>query len=368
MFALARPEHVRPALSSVCASAPTCRRWIHVDQKKLHAQTQGQVWTVTASDLLLKKDCLDHLGIPFAIHSGSVKKLAVVWSEKGPVQIHVDTVFVALQSCNARELGPEQLRAAEQQVKRALLEQWEAQLDSSLMPLAAGTEAPQQSDDDDKKNSSLYSAVISKLEVSISGVTMCYFDTASEHTFGARIDALSLKNEPAGAFAEHTSKSISMQGFSIFLNHASVPGSPEEADMQVHQYLLHPTSVELKIGYDAPKSRRDAARPKFAVEASISSVRLSAHRSQYLSLVTVIDELGKHAQVPVYSDSGVHTRPMITMLRGNSRHVYSPACLQTDRQTDSNAHTLSFSRSIRPHPHTPLPPPLPLSDPCFALS
>ena len=57
--------------------AVTCR-WIHVDQKKLHAQTQGHVWTLTANDLEIKKDCLDTLGIPLAVRSGTVKKLTVV--------------------------------------------------------------------------------------------------------------------------------------------------------------------------------------------------------------------------------------------------------------------------------------------------
>lgn len=52
-------------------------RWIHVDQKQLHADTQGKVWTLTANDLLLKKDCLDHLGIPFTVRSGTVKTLRV---------------------------------------------------------------------------------------------------------------------------------------------------------------------------------------------------------------------------------------------------------------------------------------------------
>jgi len=36
------------------------------------------VWTLTANDLLLKKDCLDNLGIPFTVRSGTVKKLSVV--------------------------------------------------------------------------------------------------------------------------------------------------------------------------------------------------------------------------------------------------------------------------------------------------
>ena len=69
--------------------------------------------------------CLDSLGVPFAIRSGSVKKLTVVWSETGPaatIQILVDTVFVVLQSTDARHLSAEQVNAAEQQAKRALLE------------------------------------------------------------------------------------------------------------------------------------------------------------------------------------------------------------------------------------------------------
>ena len=102
--------------------------------------------------------------------------------------------------------------------------------------------------DDNKKNSSLYAAILDKLEVSISGVTLCYYDAASNHTYGASIDALSFSNasQPA-TFSEHTTKSINMQGFSVFLDHARAPANPEEAARQTHGYLLHPASVELAV-------------------------------------------------------------------------------------------------------------------------
>ena len=54
------------------------RRWIQVDQTKLKAVTHGGVWTLTADDLVIKKDCLDSLGIPFTVRRGAVKKLSVV--------------------------------------------------------------------------------------------------------------------------------------------------------------------------------------------------------------------------------------------------------------------------------------------------
>jgi hypothetical protein len=53
-------------------------RWIRIDQKQLHAQTQGKVWTLTADDLSLKEDCLDNLGLPVAVRSGTIKKFTLV--------------------------------------------------------------------------------------------------------------------------------------------------------------------------------------------------------------------------------------------------------------------------------------------------
>ena len=35
-----------------------------MDQSNLTAVTQGSVWTLTANDLHIKKDCLDNLGSP----------------------------------------------------------------------------------------------------------------------------------------------------------------------------------------------------------------------------------------------------------------------------------------------------------------
>jgi len=85
------------------------------------------------------------------------------------VQILIDTVFVVLQSGDARQLSAEQLRAAEQKAKRALLENWEAQLDSSLATAAAAAhgeaEAAPKHAEEDKKNSSLAAAILEKLEV-----------------------------------------------------------------------------------------------------------------------------------------------------------------------------------------------------------
>jgi len=214
------------------------------------------------------------------------------------VQIHVDTIFVVLQSSNARQVTAEQLRAAEQKAKSALLENWEAQLDSSFSAAAAalGDVAPER-EDADKKNSSLYSAILDKLEVSITGVTFCYYDTESKHTLGASIDALGFSNEvQPQVFSGHTTKNISLQGLSIFLNKAAAPDTPEEASMQIHSYILHPSSVKLSVGYDSARAKWDVSRPKIALNASISSVCLQMNRLQFLAIVDVVDELGKHTQ------------------------------------------------------------------------
>ena len=273
-----------------------------MDRSNLRAETQGNVWTLTAEDLLLQQDCLDSLGVPFAIRSGSVKKLTVVWSETGPaatIQILVDTVFVVLQSTDARHLSAEQVNAAEQQAKRALLENWEAQLDSSFASAAAANDggAPQSPlhGDTEGKNSSLLSALLGKLEVSISAVTICYFDAASNHTLGVSIEALGFSNSPpeSGAFAEHSSKEIRMQGLSLYLDKTVAPQSPEEAFMQIHSYLLHPASVSLTVGYDSQRAKRDLTRPKIAVKAAISSIALQMHRRQFLALANLIDDMGK---------------------------------------------------------------------------
>lgn len=212
------------------------------------------------------------------------------------MQIHVDTIFVVLQSSNARQLTAEQLRAAKQKVKRALLENWEAQLDSSFSAASAALgEAAPAREEDDKKNSSLYTAILDKLEVSITGVTFCYYDTVSNHTFGASIDALSFSNEAQPeVFAGHTTKHISLQGFSVFLDEATAPDTPEEASMQIHSYVLHPSSVQLTVGYDSARAKWDVTRPKIALKAAISSVCVQLNRSQFLALVDVVDELGKN--------------------------------------------------------------------------
>ncbi len=157
-----------------------------------------------------------------------------VWREKESVQIHIDTIFVVLQSTSAQQLSVEQLCAAERQNKRALLKNWEAQLDSSFAAGAA-THAEAQSHqtdgekadgakqtDGDKKNASLFAAILDKLEVSITGVTFCYYDSISNQTFGASIDSFGFSCEPNTPTACQTTKCISMQGFSVFLDNAGM--------------------------------------------------------------------------------------------------------------------------------------------------
>lgn len=176
------------------------RRWIHVEKKNLHGQTQGNVWTLEVDDLLLRRDCLDRFELPFIVRYGTVKKLTVVWRDKHTLQIAVDTVFVVLESRSAdRTPSSEELKEMEEKVhrlltaprapttpadcpprpprdgqtKRALLEHWEAQLDGSLSNPAledpgaapgAANEGGGPREEHGKGQADAYRALIDKLE------------------------------------------------------------------------------------------------------------------------------------------------------------------------------------------------------------
>jgi hypothetical protein len=85
------------------------------------------------------------------------------------------------------------------------------------------------------------------------------------------------------------------QGVSLYIDEANVPGDAEEASMQIHKYVLHPTSAQMAVGYDGVHVKWDVSRPKIAVTGTVCSMCFQVQRSQFLALVTVADEMSKHA-------------------------------------------------------------------------
>lgn len=240
------------------------------------------MWTLEAEHLLLKRDCLEDMDIPFSVRSGTVEKLSVRWEDNKSLKIHVDTIFVCLESRKGKVLTPEMLKDKELRAKLAELEQWDAQLDHSLSP--SGEEDTKGKDD----GAGTYRALLDKLEVTISNIHICYYDASTCHTFGAHIDSITLKNL-VGACKEQTFKSADMTGLAVYIDADEPPTNPVEARERAHTYILSPLSAHLQVSYDHIKSKMDVTRPKIALGATVPEFSFSLRRHQYFCVMSFLD-------------------------------------------------------------------------------
>jgi len=64
--------------------------------------------------------------------------------------------------------------------------------------------------------------------------------------------------------------------------------------MQIHKYVLHPTSARMAVCYDGVQVKWDVSRPKIAVKGTVCSMCFQVQRSQFVALVTVAEEMSKH--------------------------------------------------------------------------
>ena len=269
-----------------------------------------------AENLAIKTDCLDDFdNIPFRVRSGTVRKLTVLWRKEQSVALHVDTVSVVLESSTDNALTPEQKLRAEKLAKQQLLEQWvraaaprcsraalpltgliawqESRLDENLAPHQS--DANSQAKDDEGGNAGAYRAILDRLEVTISRIDFTYYDQSG--TLGAHIDTIALENhkptEPSDLL-EHTIKSAKLSGFALFVRSAGDGTDGATAETSSRQaacpnYILHPCTASVRIGYDTPKAKFDLGRPRISVVAEVPELAMLLRREQLLCVVKVAD-------------------------------------------------------------------------------
>lgn len=284
-------------------------RWIHVDKNKLHGETQGSVWSLEVNDLLLRKDCLNDYDIPFTLRSGTVKHMKILWKDKHSVHIKVDTIFMVLQSRQLEHLitSPEQKKDLERQIKQALLEQWDSQLDGVLAPAPVEEDTSKQ-----KVPPDAYRAMLDKLEVTISNIHLCFYESKSDKTFGSHIDCITLKNADQSVpskYDGHTTKHAEITGLAVYLDTGNVPNSPADVVGKSHDYMLSPISTKAIIGYDMPKARWDLNRPKVSVSCTVQELLVHLHRNQYLSVVGLLDWWSKSTRFILPRDGRPFCQP-----------------------------------------------------------
>ena len=267
-------------------------RWIQVEQKNLHGTTEGNVWTLVAEHLLLKNDCLEDIDLPFSVRSGTVEKLSVRWEDKQSLKIHVDTIFVCLESRKGKVLSVEMQKDKEVRAKLAELEHWDAKLDNSLSP---SSEEDTKGKDD---GAATYRALLDKLEVTISNIHICYYDSSTCHTFGAHIEEITLRNL-MGKDKEQTFKSADVKGLALYIDAAEPPTDPASAKARAHTYILNPMSAHTQISYDHAKSKLDVQRPKIALEATVPELSVSLRRHQYFCVMSFLDFLSNRQRLVI---------------------------------------------------------------------
>jgi hypothetical protein len=242
------------------------------------------VWTLIADDLLLRTNCLDDLNLPFTIRFGTVKRLTVIWEDKTSIKLHVDTLFVCLETRQKKDLDPSEFHKLQLETKRAQLEAWEAQLEASLATSAASIAT--KSDD----SSQSYRAVLDKLELTISNINLCFYDTSTSHTFGVRIDVIKFINQSVDiANPNHVIKSAEISGLSAYIDSSKAPTNPAAADKKKHEFVLFPFTASVCIAYDKPGALPDVSRPRINVVASVPELAVQLEREQYLCAATLVD-------------------------------------------------------------------------------
>ena len=250
----------------------------------MHGSTLGSVWTLIADDLLLRTNCLDDLNLPFTIRFGTVNRLTVVWEDKTSIKLHVDTLFVCLETRQKKDLDPSEFHKLQLETKRAQLEAWEAQLEASL---ASSTASIATKPDDSSQS---YRAVLDKLELTISNINLCFYDSSTSHTFGVRIDVIKFINQSVDiANPNHVIKSAEISGLSAYIDSSKAPNNPDAADKKKHEFILFPFTASVSIAYDKPGALPDVSRPRINVIASVPELAVQLQRVQYLCAASLVD-------------------------------------------------------------------------------
>jgi hypothetical protein len=212
-----------------------------------------------------------------------VKRLTVLWEDKTSIKLHVDTLFVCLETRQKKDLDPSEFHKLQLETKRAQLEAWETQLEASL---ASTSTISTKSDD----SSQSYRAVLDKLELTISNINLCFYDSATSHTFGVRIDVIKFINQSVDlANPNHVIKTAKISGLSAYIDNSTAPDNPAAADKMKHDFILFPFTASVCIAYDKPGALPDVSRPRINVVASVPELAVQLQREQYLCAATLVD-------------------------------------------------------------------------------
>jgi len=232
--------------------------------------------------------------------------LQVSWCAEKVVKILIERVSIVLETRQGHVTSAKAKQRAEEAAKQLLLEDWEARLDENL----SAHHADNTNAHDAHEEPAAYRAFLDKLEVSIESIDFVYSDTAG--TLGLHVDAIALKNEaptPSDE-AEHTIKSASITGLSVYIdpdppwhNDGAADSASTAAPSQERRdagggagglggdehFLLQPCSATVRVGYDTPTASHNLSRPRVSVAASIAAVALELKREQLLCAVKVMD-------------------------------------------------------------------------------
>ncbi|EKX52249.1 hypothetical protein GUITHDRAFT_102151 [Guillardia theta CCMP2712] len=258
-------------------------RWLVIDKKNLQAKTQGKVWTISAENIQVKTSCLDGMAVPVQVVSGSLKKLEVVWQEKHSIQVRIDSFHILVQSKKDSKLSPQQVKDIEQQAKRALLEQWELQLEESI-PVSEANDDPEAT----KVGKGIpFRAFVRKLEVHVSTFELRLYDHETQTSLGLMFDSLSLTNaEVEGSKEFNVSKSVLLEGLCVDCEKVS-----NIEDIRMHggsKYILSPTSVQLDL-FHQRTGKRNPDLPNSEVSIQLDSVDFKLFRDQYRSSLQILN-------------------------------------------------------------------------------
>eukprot|EP00960_Hanusia_phi_P020245 598167-Hanusia_phi.AAC.1 len=223
------------------------------------------------------------MAVPIQVVSGSLKQLEVVWQEKNSIQVRIDSLYVLVQSKKDSKLSPQQVKDIEQQAKRALLEQWELQLEES-MPVS------QCADDSDANKNSRgipFRAFMRKLEIRVSNFELRLYDHETLSSLGLMFDHLSLTNVETESSKEfNLSKRILLDGLCIDCEKVS-----NKDDVRVHgnnKYILSPTSVQLDLLHQR-LGKWNPEKANSEVSIQFDSVDFKLFKDQYRSCLQILN-------------------------------------------------------------------------------
>ncbi len=212
-----------------------------------------------------------------------MKRLTVLWEDKTSIKLHIDTLFVCLETRQKKNLDPSEFHKLQLETKRAQLEAWETQLEASL----ASTSAISTKSDDSSQS---YRAVLDKLELTISNINLCFYDSSTSHTFGVRIDVIKFINQSVDlANPNHVIKTAKISGLSAYIDNSKAPDNPAAADRTKHDFILFPFTASVCIAYDKPGALPDVSRPRINVIASVPELAVQLQREQDLCAATLVD-------------------------------------------------------------------------------